>query len=519
MGDSMNRQMNGFLTMAEIFQDYMTLQRNKEIKLWGTAASSQRLTVLLDCREIYVGEISQGKFELTLPPQEAAENQTLRIRNHEGKEIVICNVDIGEVWLAGGQSNMEFPLLCDRKGDQVIAAAKDEHLRYYEVGKYAFEGEREEKLKDDHRWNHWRRFISGECTHFSAVATYYAMRLREQLRIPIAIVGCCWGGTSASAWMRESVLRSDEKLRIYTDAYAEAIAGLDFARYSRADYKKRAFMGKEKNAIGAERTMKQEVSAPLKFPTRQLIKLMLLRSRTGPHDCNRPGGLYQTMLSKIIGFAIRGVIWYQGESDEHHADLYGHLFSELISCWRNDWQDDLPFLFVQLAPWDEWMAQDGRNFPELRRQQQYVEDHVDGTYMASIMDAGSRFDIHPKEKEPVGQRLALLALDKIYGIRQAYAQAPRIVKVERKGAEITVIFAYAERGLSVKGRAETLFCVMQKGQRVPVTGSVEENRVLLHCSGLMEEKAVLCFAHSPFLVMNLFNQGGLPARPTAPQEI
>lgn len=487
-----------FIELAEIFQDNMLLQRNKPIRIWGTAKNAQRLSVLLDDVQVYDEEIPDGRFEILLPSQEAAENRTLCIRNQEEKEIKIHNVDIGEVWIAGGQSNMEFPLLCDRNGDDVIKIAGDEHLRYYEVGKYAFEGEREEKLKDDHRWNHWRRFVSEECTHFSAVGTYFAGILREKLKVPVGMIGCCWGGTSASAWVNEDLLRDDNELRIYTDTYDKAVAKLNMDKYIKGDHKNRAFLGKEKNVIGAERTMKNEVTGPLKFPMKQLMKMMLINLKTGPHDANRPGGLYRTMLTKIAGFTARGVIWYQGETDEYHADLYSRLFSRLIICWREDWKDKLPFLFVQLAPWGEWMAQDGRNFPELREQQQYVEDHVEGTYMASIMDVGSRFDIHPKVKEPVGKRLALLALDEIYGIEQEYCHAPRISKVEREGRDIIVSFDFAEGGLTVNGKTESLFSVAQDGKNIEVVGEVQGNKVLLHCSGLTEGKATLSFAYQPF---------------------
>lgn len=508
-----------FIELAEIFQDNMLLQRNKPIRVWGTANREQHLTVLMNDAPVWDGEIPAGAFEVALPPQAAAEDLTMALRNSEGEELVIRHVDIGEVWIAGGQSNMEFALLCERNGESVIANANDEHLRYYEVGKYVFEGEREENLKDGRRWNNWRRFIPEECTHFSAVAAYYAMALREKLGVPVGIIGCCWGGTSASAWMDEKLLREDDQLRVYTDTYDQAVAKLDLEKYIKSDYKYRSFMGAEKNVTGSEVTMKKEVTAPLKFPMRQIAKLLQRTLKPGPHSENRPGGLYQTMLSKIAGYTAKGVIWYQGENDEHHADMYAHLFTKLIACWRSDWKDDLPFLFVQLAPWDEWMASDGRNFPELRAQQQYVEDHEAGAYMASIMDVGSQYDIHPKVKKPVGDRLALLAMEEIYGVKQAYAHPPRISRLERSGNTITAAFDYAEDGLTAEGAIDGLFSVMQNGKTIPVSAQVSANTVVLACPELAEGKASVSFAYQPFLVMNLFNKGGLPARPMEPTDV
>lgn len=339
-----------FITLAEIFQDGMVLQRGKAIKLWGTSQKAQRITVLLDKTVVLEAHIPEGSFAVSLPPQEAAENRTLCIQNADGETVSVANVDIGEVWIAGGQSNMEFQLQCDRNGDALIASADDVHLRYYEVGKYAFEGEREENLKDGRRWNHWRRFIPSECTHFSAVGTYFARYLRQELGVPVGIIGCCWGGTSATAWMDEALIRKDEQLKIYTDTYDKAVEKLNPEKYIQSDYKYRSFMGAEKNVVGSEATMKKEVTAPLKFPMRQIAKLMQNLLKPGPHSENRPGGLYQTMLSKITGYSTKGVLFYQGESDEHHASLYAHLFTQMIACWRNDWQEQLPFVFVQLPP-------------------------------------------------------------------------------------------------------------------------------------------------------------------------
>lgn len=508
-----------FVELAEIFQDRMILQRGKPVKVWGTSAKAQTLTVLLDGEKICEVEVSAGEFVLMLPAQEAAEDRTLTISNGEGESVALRNVDFGEVWIAGGQSNMEFALLTERNGDAVIAAADDAHFRYYEVGKYAFEGEREEHLKVDHRWNHWRRFVTDECTHFSAVATYYAMELRKELQVPVGIIGCCWGGTTASTWMDEKLVREDPELKVYTDTYDKDTANLNLEKYIKSDRKNRAFMGSEKNTVGAEQVMKNEVTAPMKFPMRQIMQIMIRMQKLGPHSENRPGGLYQTMVKKIGGYSAKGVIWYQGESDDHHPDLYARLFAKMIGCWRGLWQDELPFLFVQLAPWEEWNSMTGVNYPKVRDQQQYVEDHVPGTHMVSIMDAGSRYDIHPKDKTPVGHRLCLMALEEVYGMPQAYAHAPRIAKAQRSGNLITLTFRYAEGGLRADGDISGLFAVTQNGKAIAVSAAVNGEQVILTCSGLQEGKAEVSFAYVPYLKMNLFNQGGLPARPLAPTEV
>ncbi len=510
--------MKKWIQLAEVFQDGMLLQRRKPILIWGEARQTESVQVLWNGMEIYRGDIPAGQFRISLPALEAFENGKLTIENASGESFTIRNVDIGEVWIAGGQSNMEFALSYDRDADAVIAAANDEHLRYYEVGKFAFAGEREENIKyGAHRWFHWRKFTPEECTHFSAVATYFARELRKELQVPVGILGCNWGGTSASAWMEDALLRQDEVLRVYTDAYDAAVAKLNLEKYIQADRKSRTFMGSEKSVVDSDGVMKKEVKKPVSIFLRPVFKLLLAQqASTGPHDPNRPGGLYQVMLRQIAGYTASGVIWYQGESDEHHAPLYARLQEAMIRCWRRDWQEELPFLMVQLAPWEEWNTMTGVNYPILREQQQIVEDTVAGVHMASIMDIGSRFDIHPKEKAPVGHRLALLALEHVYQLPQPHSHSPRMVSVTRSGKEISVKF---DQVLEDMGSCAPLFCLKQQGKRVPCSANVEGNMVRLSCPKLAAGEAELAFAYEPFLVMPLFNQGGLPARPFAPQMI
>ena len=431
---------NNFMGLAEIFQDGMVLQRRKPIAFFGESENAQHIRASINGKQVFEGDISEGKYHFTIVQQEAAEDVSIVFQNAEGAKFTLDNVDIGEVWVAGGQSNMEFPLLCERNGEAEIDASNDTHLRYYEVGKYAFEGERAEKLKDDSRWNNWRRFVPEECTHFSAVATYFAKKLRKELNVPVGIVSCCWGGTIITAWMDDAILRAEDDVKDCVLSYERMMEGMDLDAYYKRDREIRAFMGTEESTIGSEMMMKNEVTEPMRISPEELKKLMSMSQTTGPNDKNRPAGLYLNMLSKITGFSTRGVIWYQGESDDFRAPLYGKLFTKLIECWRRDWKEELPFVFVQVAPWQEWMGQNGQNYPELRAQQQAVEDCVPGTYMASIMDAGSQYDIHPKVKGPVGERLALLALAEIYHIELAYAHAPRIAKVFREGQIIRISF-------------------------------------------------------------------------------
>lgn len=514
------------IRLAEIFQSGMVLQRGREIRIWGSCEGEQSLKVYLN--DIFMGKIDseqmkQGpvgrRFAFTIPPQEAMEDGKLRILGTSGKELVLQHVDIGEVWIAGGQSNMEFLLQYDREGEQTAAQASDPHLRYFEVGKYAFEGEKEEGLKDGSYWDRWLSFTPKEAPWFCAAGAYFALQLRRRLRVPVGIIGCSWGGTSASAWLDERLLRRDPLLRIYTDAYDKAVRKQDADRYRIKNFNMRFRANNEARAARSETMMKEEsVKAP-GLLTKAGSRIFSLLTVTGPHDEHRPGGLYRCMLQKITGYSCQGVIWYQGESDDVYADRYDRLFTAMIQCWRKDWQEELPFLFVQLAPFEAWGGCSGKAYPLLRQQQQKVEDEVARTWMASIMDVGSRYDIHPKEKRQVGERLAGLALNKVYGF-PGNSQSPRLMNAERKGKEIRLQFQYAPDGLEARGEVAALFRIVQAQKLLDCTVRIEGDHVVLESEMLREEEPVeVSFAYCPYCRMTLYHRNGLPARPFAPIQL
>lgn len=198
----------------------MVFQRRKNIRIWGETDWEQIMDVY--CKEAVLladQKIPKGSFSITLPPREAEENMTLVIRGSTGDIVSIRNVDIGEVWIAGGQSNMEFFLRYDAEGKETIAKANDDHLRYYNVAQYAFEGEEKDGFKDESRWNAWFPYKLEYIETFSAVGLYFANRLRKSLGVPVGIVGGNWGGTTVSALMDEKLLEADVALSVYTEAY------------------------------------------------------------------------------------------------------------------------------------------------------------------------------------------------------------------------------------------------------------------------------------------------------------
>ena len=502
--------------LAEYFDCGMVLQRRKPIRLWGKSDKAGTVSVSINDVLLWKEEILSGEFSFYLPAQEAMENAVLRL-NHSGTEetILISNVDIGEVWLAGGQSNMEFLLKYDKESEQMISTAGDDHFRFYDVGEWAYEGERELGLKDAATWDHWMNYSPEVAAAFSAVGVYFALRLRKELGVPVGIIGCNWGGTSASAWVPRKALEADADLRIYVDRFEKDIQGVDMEKYLEGLKKPNPYASNPKVLEETEKRMKNEIVSKPGLLTRIVGKIIVATSKMMPYSEYRPGGLYETMLKKVAGYTIAGFIWYQGESDYDNASVYDKLLSLLIQTWRKDWNENLPFLIAQLTSFEGWPECSGENYHIIREKQQKVADTVENVYLASIMDVGSRYDIHPKEKRPVGERLAALALNYEYK-KATPCEAPRISKVTRENGKLKVQFANAINGLETDGEINHLFDVIVSGKQVPVTAKLSGDSVLLEGEGLQKGKAEVAFAYKPWCPMTLFNSEKLAARPSEP---
>lgn len=501
------------IQLPSIFQDNMILQRNKPIRLWGTTDIAQTISVYINETLMADTPAVTQSFCVELPPMEAAENINLTLQGSAGDTLVLRNVDIGEVWIAGGQSNMEFFLRYDAQGKEAIQKANDPHLRHYTVAQYAFDGEENDGFKDDRFWNKWLSSKPENIQTVSAAGHYFAAKLRKELGVPIGIIGCNWGGTTASAWMEESLLENDPELSVYLDDYHKSIQSQNPSTYIEDDRKQRGFKSRLMDFMNFH-IMKgipvwlQRLWLPIivKFPS----------PLPGARNQNRPGGLYYSMVSKIAGYRCRGVIWYQGESDAHHPDIYAKLFSSMISCWRSTWQEELPFLFVQLAPFGHSFGLRGDVYPVLRQQQEYVSKTVSHTWMASIMDVGMAHDIHPKQKKPVGERLALLALGKVYG-KDLLCDAPEFARIEKHEDTVTLFFHHTGAGLFVhENDVNALEAFADRLPVSPLRITVRGNRLSLTSDTFFSAKEIeIKLAWCAYCQVNLYNSAGLPAKPFA----
>ena len=421
------------LQLGLLYQNGMILQRNKEIKIVGNTTPMELISGVLGEVTSTATADEKGDFTLRFPAMEAATNLTLTVSN-DTEEVMLSSIDIGDIYLACGQSNMEFFLKYEAHWEDTRQDAKSNpasrRIHLFNVPQICFEGHD----RKNPAYGHWfTPKESEDLSMFSAPGYYFAKEIYRNEQIPVGIIGCNWGGTTATSWIPASLLEGSE-LSTYLGEYKEALA-----LYSEDEMKRRSL-----EAWAWEDSRESaEAFEPLLFGRDRKWQLDYIKRMAdkpvipmGPYNINRPGGLYETMLLRIAGFPCTGVLWYQGESDcgLAHAKLYEQLMTTLIQHWRSLWDEDLYFFLVQLAPFGVWLECTNEDYSTVRACQQAVADHVEKVGLASILDLGSYYDIHPKEKREVGRRLSLLARKMVYG-EDILAEAPRMESLEHTGRE------------------------------------------------------------------------------------
>lgn len=497
------------LKTAAIFQDNLVLQREKPVTVWGCCDFDGEITVSVQGQTVAC-PAAAGKWSVTLPALRASGNETMVIAGN-GEELRFEHVAVGEVWLAGGQSNMEFYLRYDRERK---TAVENPLVRIFDVPKTAYAGEIEDFDYSD--FGFWRPCTEPNLDYFSATAYYFALQLQEHLGVPVGVVSCTWGATPACAWQDPRYLEENEG-KVWLDDYAKAVEGLDLAAYEEnfaanpENYKgkpfENAFLEKMMYGMSMEELMAYIMeNAASGRPS--------VTPMEGPKSEKRPGGLYENMVKTVAPYTVRGVIWYQGENDDKHPEVYGIVLQSLIRCWRDRWGEELPFLFVQLAPFRYWVEEGRHIFPLLREQQQWARDHTPGCYMASIMDHGMESDIHPKEKRPAGERLALLARGHVYGETVA-CDPPELESAELEDGHITLRFAHAQSGLKLKGEHINALELIVNGESVEVYSSALDGSSLILCSSAITsgKRIQVRFAKQDYCEVNLYNSEGLTVLP------
>ncbi|MBQ6567659.1 MAG: hypothetical protein IJL80_11440 [Treponema sp.] len=443
-------------SVSPLFSNDCVLQRGTIITIFGEGSDGLEVQAVLKNKDGCITGKNKtfarnGRWRLCLEEQRAMTGATLVVSCKESKR-VFYNVAVGEVWLAGGQSNMEFELGNSTEGPIELENEASPNVRFFYTKKNSW---MDKKFYEDERYNSWQVWGSESAHTWSAVGYFFAKKLARDLGVTVGIIGCNKGGTSASCWLSREALSEDTGLSSYLDEYEAAVGNKseeeqikEFDAYEKEQAawdKKYADLQKENPGVTWEQAEKQIGKNP--WPGPMGIK--------NPH---KPSALYESMVARTAPYTIRGVLFYQGESDDHKPLLYYRLFSKLISCWRKLWGDDtLPFVFVQLPMHRYEGDEDFRNWCLIREAQEKIASTVRNTTLASALDQGQYNDIHPKTKKILGERMEVSALDLVYRqIRKEEAVSPSLKSFFAEDDRITLTFDNAMEGFFFKKDEEEL---------------------------------------------------------------
>lgn len=451
------------ITLPTFFSNGMVLQRQTEAKLWGTTTPNTQITATLgDSKSIAKSKID-GTFTITFKGLKSnTSGQSLTLSTPTEKK-VIEDVLIGEVWLASGQSNMEWTMN-KTDGAQEAKTANDPLLRVYVSQNIA-----RPTPQTDFKGT-WKPTAPGNTQAFTAVGYQFAKQLRSELNVPVGIIECSWGGKSVQAFSSLEALQSTPE-------------GKPLAKQF-------------------QNQMENWQSIPD-------------NRRPNPgNNPNTPTSLHNGMIAPLIGYGIRGTIWYQGESNANPntAPNYAELQAAMIKDWRKRWGQEFPFYYVQLANFAKWRSP--ANWMIVQDEQRQMLDTVKNTGMAVTIDIGDPNNIHPTNKADVGKRLARWALKNDYGKKEIITSGPLYKSHKTVGDTITLTFNFQD-GLKTKDKKapQTFEVSGSDGKWHPATATLKDNTISLASPEVKKPtKARYAWSLNPSAA-NLTNSANLPASP------
>jgi sialate O-acetylesterase len=520
--------------LSAVFGDHMVLQQDRKVPVWGTAAPSERVVVTLGTSSGQATADSAGKWQVNLPaaPTGAAPT-TLTVA---GKNTVkFEDVLVGDVWLCSGQSNMEYALGGSHTGREDQPKANDSGIRILRIPRTnRMEPQTDVAAK-------WEVCTPQTAGGFSAVAYYFARELRQTVNRPIGLIGSYWGGTPVQSWISLSAL---EKAPAYTnyvqnfqrtydnylktkDAFPKQVEEYQAARKIWEAEVKPNFDSAMKDWSAAAATAK---AAGEPEPKRPQPAHPAPREPDNPLGRpNVPSSLFNGMIAPLIPFALKGVIWYQGESNANNAASgleYAGLFPRMINDWRERWgEDDLPFLFVQIAGFHLPPTTPSEGSFAWLRESQARTLSLPNTGMASSVDIGNPNDIHPKDKRDVGLRLAQAAKAVAYG-QKVVPAGPSYDNMKIEGNKVRVYFKHAGAGVTIgvppwtadgkplpQPTELTGFGIAGGDQKFVWAKAVIEGDAVVVWSDEIAAPAAVRYGWADYPVINLYNKEGLPASP------
>lgn len=463
----------GGLQMSQLYTDYMVLQRDMPLDIHGIANAGEKITVSISNQKATATANNQGKWSVVLKPMNAATDLTLTVEAGSAAK-VYKHVAVGEVWLCSGQSNMAFMLCQADTYKRDIDNVGDPQLRLFdmkarwETYNVAWPASCLDSLNhlQYYRSTTWQPTTPDNAKWFSAIAYYYGRMLRDSLKVPVGLICNAVGGSPTEAWVDRNTLETCFPAILKNWLHNDFIQ--DWVR------------GRAAKNLTNDNT------------------------HLGRHPYE-PCYLYESGILPLQKYPIKGVIWYQGESNAHNMEAHSELFKLLVGSWRSNWSNPtMPFYFVQLSSLNR------PSWPWFRYSQLQLMQQIANTGMAVSSDCGDSLDVHPLRKQPVGQRLARWALNKTYG-KSITSSGPIYKGVVRSADALIVSFDYADNlCTSDRKQPSTFEIAEEEGMYYPATAVIEGNTVRLTSPEVKNPRYVR-YGWQPFARANLINGDALPA--------
>ena len=500
--------------LSQLFSDHMVMQRGMRVPVWGWAEPGETITVSIDAQTQVAVANAAGKWMVRLDPMQTGAPRQMTVKSRT-ETIEVNDILLGEVWLASGQSNMEWKLKQARDGPKEVAGSSDPQIRLFNVPKAIAPKAPVDRLPAAHpqikNMNAWLPSSPDTAGEFSAVAYFFARNLRQSLNVPVGIISNAVGASAIEAWISHGAYLADPDFKVVPEYYE----GL-------ANYVENTAAGqKELAEVTAQYDAKQAAlkagGKPLKWPPRYPAPL---------HSLGYASTLYNAVVHPLAPYAIRGVIWYQGEAQSERMYEYRGIFPLLIKDWRHRWgQGNFPFVFVQLPNWARPNTEPDPGGWAFLRESQLLTLKAPNTAMAVTIDVGEANNIHPANKQDVGQRLALAARGLAYSAPITYS-GPIYRTMTAEGNSIRLSFDHVGRGLMVgkKNGADpviedmeghlTHFAIAGDDMKfVWADARIDRDAVVVSSRSVSKPVAVrYAWANNPD-GCNLYNRDGLPASP------
>jgi sialate O-acetylesterase len=462
------------LKLPSLFADGMVLQGDLACPVWGWAGAGEEITVSIAGQKKTAKAADDGKWSLKLDPMKAGGPHELSVAGRT--TLAVKDVLVGEVWVCSGQSNMEWSVNSSANAAEEKASATWPKIRMFTVPRKPMETPQAEC------GGSWKQALPENVGQFSAVGYFFGRELHKALDVPVGLIHTSWGGTPAEVWTSRRAFEANEVLKPISDAWPARQQAYEGA------------LAKHKEA--AEKARAEGKPAP-----------------KAPGKPWQPSVLYNGMIAPLIPYGIRGAIWYQGESNASQAKLYQTLFPAMIRNWRDDWgQGEFPFGFVQLANFQKRHEQPTESAWAELREAQLKTLALKNTGQAVIIDIGDAADIHPKNKQDVGKRLALWAQAQVYGKDVVYS-GPVFKAMKVEGAAARLSFDHVGGGLVAKGEKLVGFAVAGEDRKFVWADAKIEGAEIVVSSPEVAKPVAVRYAWADNPACNLYNQEGIPATP------